>query len=78
MRQSGLAKRGRWEVQDLALLFPIQWQALEPLQTLGGKFQRLPAGHDGLDNVGRKECQWEESAKLVGGKTPIEGDVVDT
>ena len=55
-RQPGLAKRGSWEAQEIALLFPIQWQALEPLQMRGGEFQRLPAGYDGLDNVGRKEC----------------------
>lgn len=59
------------------MLFPIQRQVLEPLKTLGGNFQRLPAGHDGLDNIWRQECKREKSANLVGGKTSIVGNVID-
>ena len=65
------------EAQSLALLIPVERQVVEPLEMLGGEFGRLPACHDGLDNVGSEECEGEETADLVGGKTLLSGDVID-
>ena len=43
----------------------------------GGQLGRLPTRHDGSNNVGRKECEREESADLAGGNTLLVGNVID-
>ncbi len=65
------------EAQSLALVFPVEWQVVKPLEMPGGQFGRLPARHDGLDNIGREEGEGKQSADLAGWNTLLIGDVID-
>ena len=76
--QPGLLNCGCREAEHFSLLMPVERQALAPRQPLDGEINRLPAGHDGRDNVRSQECQGKQTADLVGGKTPFEGNVINT
>ena len=76
-RQICLTTCNSLEAQSLALVIPIDWQLVKPLEMLGGQFERLPTRQNGLDNIRREECEGKQSADLVGGNVLLVGDIID-